>query len=89
MNDNTHNGWTNYETWSVNLERFDGMTLEDVGMDDDESAPGDIGDYLRDLVESEIDETAVQDHFKSILYQFMREVNWTEIAEHIIDNSKE
>ena len=23
-NDNTYNGWTNYETWRVNLELFNG-----------------------------------------------------------------
>jgi hypothetical protein len=89
MNDNTYNGWTNYETWSVHLERFDGMSLEDIGMDDDESDPGDIGDYLRDSVLYDIEDTVPGAHFRSILYQFMQAVNWAEIAEHIIDNSKE
>jgi predicted HD phosphohydrolase len=54
----------------------------------DESDPGDIGDYLRDVVENDIDETTVQGHLKSILYQFMSNVNWTEIAQHIRANSK-
>ncbi len=25
MKDTTYNGWTNYETWRVNLEVFDGF----------------------------------------------------------------
>lgn len=28
-----YNGWANYETWRVNLEMVDGMTLEDFGFD--------------------------------------------------------
>lgn len=29
MNDQTYNGWTNYATWRVNLEVFDGLNLRD------------------------------------------------------------
>ena len=29
MNDKTYNGWTNYATWRVNLEIFDGMDFRD------------------------------------------------------------
>ena len=86
MIDNTYNGWTNYETWSVNLERFDGMALEDIGCEGEQDA-GDLGDLLKDIVENDIDDTVPDNHFKSILYHFMKEVNWAEIAEHIIDNS--
>jgi hypothetical protein len=28
-NDRKYNGWTNYETWRVNLEIFDGISGED------------------------------------------------------------
>ena len=31
MQDNTYNGWTNYATWRVNLEIFDGMSADDMG----------------------------------------------------------
>jgi hypothetical protein len=27
---NEYNGWTNYETWRVNLEIFDGFDMDDV-----------------------------------------------------------
>ena len=30
MTDTTYNGWTNYATWRVNLEIFDGMSPRDV-----------------------------------------------------------
>lgn len=29
MTDDTYNGWTNYATWRVNLEMFDGMSPRD------------------------------------------------------------
>jgi hypothetical protein len=29
MQDTTYNGWTNYETWRVNLEIFDNTTIQD------------------------------------------------------------
>jgi hypothetical protein len=40
-NDTTYNGWTNYETWVVNLWRFDGseMAAECVQEAIDELAP--------------------------------------------------
>ena len=28
MTDNTYNGWSNYETWRVNLEIFDGLQTD-------------------------------------------------------------
>jgi hypothetical protein len=31
MNDKTYNGWTNYATWRINLEMFDGCNLTDDG----------------------------------------------------------
>jgi hypothetical protein len=31
MNDQKYNGWTNYATWRVNLEIFDGIDLMDYG----------------------------------------------------------
>jgi len=34
MSDTTYNGWTNYATWRINLEVFDGLELEDFGGQD-------------------------------------------------------
>lgn len=66
---NTYNGWTNYETWRVNLECFDGLdgyhdaeTLKEIAHDIYLSGCNDLGDGL---IES-----------------FLSEVNWDEIAEH-------
>jgi hypothetical protein len=28
MSDKTYNGWTNYATWRIHLEIFDGMSLD-------------------------------------------------------------
>jgi hypothetical protein len=41
-----YNGWSNYETWRINLEMIDGMTPEDFGFrpndfqEDDENGSG-------------------------------------------------
>ena len=86
MTDNTYNGWTNYETWSVHLERFDGLVLEDLALDDNQT-PTSLGHFLRSWVENDIYDI-IDSHFTSILYEYMQKVNWTEIAEHIIDKSK-
>ena len=41
-----YNGWTNYATWRVNLEMFDGMNLEDL-TGQTEWDTGDLAEYLK------------------------------------------
>jgi len=37
MSDTTYNGWSNYATWRINLEVFDGMDAQEFhGVDDSE-----------------------------------------------------
>ena len=89
MTDKNYNGWTNYETWRVNLEIFDGIAwwlrrrYETDGQRVDE-------EYLKDMAEEivlgDVDEQSLA---HSYAYSFMSDVNWHEIAEHINDEIKE
>ena len=77
-NENTkHNGWTNYATWLVNLEVFDGHDK-----DDDEPLTADeLKCYAETLIECESNGGLALD----CALAFVAEVNWQEIADSIND----
>lgn len=78
-----YNGWTNYATWRVRLEMFDGDFASDNDLD-----AYDLGQSLRDTAEemiSEQSEGLAQDYALA----FLAEVNWREIAEHMIEDYRE
>ena len=77
--DTTYNGWTNYETWRVNLEMFDA----DFSSDNDSDAY-DLGQDLRDMALETVGGQAsgiALDYAEA----FLNAVNWYEIAAMNID----
>jgi hypothetical protein len=74
-NDTKYNGWTNYATWRVNLEMFDGY--------DPDGSPV-SADMLKDIAEELIGMECLQESGLAYSYAmaFLDEVNWYEIAEH-------
>lgn len=87
MKKETYNGWTNYATWRVNLEHFDGVNFvrDDVWGD----TIADFADQLKGDVETRIDESATGEPHEnsprdSLAHQyahaFISDVNWYEIA---------
>ena len=72
-NDQTHNGWTNYATWRVNLEIFDGLYSD---MEGEKVTAESCKDYAEEVV-SESGEGLALDYAMA----FMANVNWHEIAE--------
>lgn len=82
---NDYNGWTNYETWRVNLEIFDGLD-----MNDEIHQAGDayhLADYLSEMA----DETVCGDAeglAKDYARAFLSNVNWYEIANHMVEDYK-
>jgi hypothetical protein len=77
--DTTYNGWTNYETWRVNLEMFDADFSSDNEMD-----AYDLGQSMREMA-LEI----VGQHGSGITLDyaeaFLSAVNWYEIGSMNID----
>lgn len=105
MNKSEYNGWTNYETWLVNLwltndeyhtehiiERV--REFRDEYTEDDEFGPSvddakvlratsdEVEEYTNNMVLEGIEQGGLR---FDILVQFLREVNWKEIADHMID----
>jgi hypothetical protein len=84
MSDTKYNGWTNYATWRINLEIFDGWDanhLDSLTMGDNTN----LHDQLKDYVEELICESGVN---KAVDYAlaFLQDVNWHEIAEHLVQD---
>ena len=66
-----YNGWTNYETWKINLEFFDGHDYED---------DVDYG-FVKDEVENFINDSEGNETVKGWALSFVSEVDWQEIAD--------
>jgi hypothetical protein len=89
--DSRYNGWTNYATWRVNLEMFDGIDPRDWCEIDlkSESAAYDFSQQLKLFADDRISdfgecETLAVDYARA----FLEDVNWYEIAEHMLDEIK-
>jgi hypothetical protein len=70
MEKQTYNGWTNYETWRVNLEVFDGSE----GPWDHHSA--------KEFAEEIIYQSTTEGIGRDYALAFLDAVNWREIADH-------
>jgi hypothetical protein len=77
MEKQTYNGWTNYATWRVNLEMFDGSESYWTA----ESA--------REFVEYLIEDSTPEGVARDYALAFLSDVNWHEIAEHYQDEEDE
>lgn len=84
MIDETYNGWTNYPTWRVNLEMFDDYD----GASDNDLEAHDLAQSLRESAEDLMTEQASGLPLDYAL-AFLAEVNWYEIAKHMIANYRE
>ena len=86
MNDKTYNGWTNYATWRVNLEIFDDFRVMDKELMDDVY---ELSQYLRETAEVYIEDSSTEDGLaRDYALAFLSDVNWFEIAKHMIDDAK-
>ena len=78
----SYNGWSNYETWRINLEFVDGTSLDDLGFESDAEVKA-VAGLLESLCTDQICEQA-QGLAKDLACCFLDQVNWREIAEHLI-----
>ena len=73
MNDTTYNGWTNYATWRINSEMFDGFDPSDKTLyyiSVDPSNADELGQSLKQYAEE--------------IASLVSDVNWHELAERMI-----
>ena len=89
MTDTTYNGWTNYTTWRVNLELFDGVNVEDMGWErlDVYDLAQTLKEYAAELLESEFQGHTGDRVPMALSYAlaFIADADWRAIAEHLID----
>jgi hypothetical protein len=85
-----YNGWTNYETWRVNLELFGGFDVSDYApeciRDDDAYS---LSKLLKEYADDAIDQDGTLEGLAvDYARAFLSGVNWYEIAEHLLDDIK-
>lgn len=85
MSDKKYNGWTNYETWRINLELFDGFDPFDYFSDNQANMMEWLAEYLKEHAENLIYEAGGGNGNIAVDYAlaFLQDVNWHEIAEHM------
>jgi hypothetical protein len=87
QNENSYNGWSNYATWRVSMEMFDGFDVQDAYPA--EVAENDIYGLSLQL-EGYADNIVCDPFADSRLFAvdyaraFLQGVNWYEIAEHML-----
>jgi hypothetical protein len=93
MKDTKYNGWTNYATWRVNLEVFDGWGVADVKtlMNCEPFDGYDLSIALREYVKDYVYEQFNDDMrmIQGWVYAFLDDVNWHEISDWMMELVKE
>lgn len=94
MNQDTYNGWTNWETWLTNLWLSDDedtwsqwanasrIALQSQSVDE---ARYDVSKQLKESFSQQVPEQSGL--FTDFIIRALREVNWEEIASHLVDNA--
>ena len=84
----TYNGWTNYATWRVNLEIFDGMSARDIT---GRSVPcvSELKDALKDYAEELIGCSCSDGLAYDYAMAFLADVDWWSIADHLLADETE
>ena len=94
QNQNTYNGWTNYATWRVNLEIIDGYARAFLSIDARDMWPREVRDDDAYSLSKQLEEYAeevvsgygqVEGLAMDYARAFLSEVNWYEIAEHLLN----
>lgn len=88
---NTYNGWTNYATWRINLEIFDGMEAGDFwGFHDaTEEDTYELSNALKEYAEEVICEQSEEGIARDYALAFISDVDWYSIAKSMIQSSVE
>jgi hypothetical protein len=87
----TYNGWTNYETWRVNLEIFDGCAGSDFLARERKGRREYVTDLSQILCDHALDRIEQDGQGLALDYAraFLEAVNYREIAENMADAEAE
>lgn len=97
MNSEGYNGWTNYETWYINLVLLSELTCEDIGIEVDnydcDTERGQL-DLVYDTSKALEEWTSMvfNEHYElpdlasSMVNVFLGDVNYYEIAKHTCED---
>lgn len=89
MGQREYNGWTNWETWNTNLWLTNDCCTSNFWEEEarEERNAYKLGKRIEADIVERIDETVDSGGiFADWLHATARVVNWTEIAQHFIDN---
>lgn len=92
-----YNGWTNYETWLVNLwmdndegsqANWRGVAIECIeAADDQDEAEGKLADQIKEEHEQRAEEaTGENGWLADLIGAALGEVDWREIAAHLVSD---
>lgn len=85
MTNTTYNGWTNYATWRVNLELIDTIVYKERYFSINEyTETYDLAKTIEEYVEKCLSDD-VNDLTLSYAMAFISDVNYYEIAQHLIE----
>ena len=84
MTNTTYNGWTNYATWRVNLEIFDGFNPYERFDFFDPNQVYELGNDLKEYARDMIEDTAGEGLARNYAMAFLDDVDWRAIAQHMI-----
>lgn len=84
MTNTTYNGWTNYATWRVNLEIFDGFSPYDYFHFFDPNQVYELGNDLKEYAHEIIESTSTEGLSRDYALAFLEDVDWRQIAQHMI-----
>ena len=78
-----YNGWTNYATWRVNLEIFDGIDPSEMGWHklDKYDLADTLKEYANEALEMNASEGLALDYARA----FLQDVEWYEIGDFMRD----
>jgi len=87
MTDTKYNGWTNYATWRVALEIFDGFNaVDEWGLERETLTESELAELLKEHAEELVSETTPEGLALDYALAFMSDVNWYEIASHMLED---
>mgnify|MGYP003334443916 CR=1 FL=1 len=84
MSDNKHNGWTNYATWRVMLEMFDGVSPSDIMGSERKPTLHDLSQALKEWAESAIEQDG-KGLALDYAMAFLASVEFHEIAQYMLE----